>query len=210
MVTNSERRGRLCGRRERNWPGYCKMGFEHLILLLLQTRRGRIVLSLLSIAVCGSIGMFAWPNASEVRRLWGRHQLCMADVINHRYSPGMHYFDGSYDLRYEFRLEPHGPVYRQGEKGPLMRTELWSSLPKDKWEEAVRSGKVCVAYRADDPAINMLEVNVNAEYGAVLIVCIIAAAGLVASLFWLVHLITKPNWNAFDRDRRQLPSASRA
>lgn len=186
------------------------MGLEHLVLLLLQSRRGRIVLSLLSIAVCGFIGMIAWPNVAEVRTLWRRHQLCMADVIDHRYSSGMHYFDGSYDLRYGFRLEPHGPLCRQGEKGPLTRTAIWSSLPKDKWEEAVRSGKVCVAYRADDPAINMLEVNVNQEYGAVLIVSIVAAAGLVASLFWLVYLITKPSWSAFDRDRRQHSRGSRA
>lgn len=134
----------------------------------------------------------------------------MASVTGHRYTSGLHYFDGSYDLRYAFRLEPGGPLYRQGEKGPLARNDLWSSLPKDKWEEAVRIGKVRVAYCVDDPTINVLAVDLNSNASALIAFSIVSAAGLAASLLWLVYLLTKPNWTAFDRDRRQSMSGSRA
>jgi hypothetical protein len=186
------------------------MGLEHFILNLLKSHRGRIVVSLMSIGLCSLFGLFAWPNVMDAWRLQLRHQFCLADVIDHRTTSGQHFIDGSYDLRYAFRLEPGGPLYQQSEKGPLARKELWSSLSKVKWEEAVRSGKVRVAYCLDDPTINVLATELNSNCSALIVFGIVSAAGLAASLFWLAYLLTKPDWAATDRERRHVTSASRA
>jgi hypothetical protein len=168
------------------------MGFEHFILQLLKSHRGRMVVALLSVGASGLFALFAWPNVADARKLWQRHQFCTADVIEHRYSSGMHYFDGDYDLRYSFRLAPHGRMYQQSDKGPLSRSELWSSLPKDKWLEAVRSGTVSVAYCIDDPSINAIDSDLASGYRTLLIFSIVAGSGLFASSLWLVWLIAKP------------------
>jgi hypothetical protein len=64
-----------------------------------------------------------------------------------------------------------------------------SSLPKDKWLEAIRSGKVSVAYCIDDPSINALEHDFRSNYNALLGFSIVAGAGLLASLLWFAYLI---------------------
>jgi hypothetical protein len=164
------------------------MGLEHLILSLLKTHGGRIVVSVLAILVSTFFALLFVPNLADAQRLSKQHQSFMATVTDHRFSRGPHYFDVSYDLRYQFQLVRHGRIYEQTEKGPLARKELWSSLPKEKWQQAIRTGIVEVVYCPDDPAINVLQddfsTNLNWVYGG----CVVSVIALAASVAWLLFL----------------------
>ena len=165
------------------------MGLEHLILKLLKTRRGRIIVSLLAVALSSFFGMFAWPNVADARKLRQRHEFCKGKVTDHRYTRGAHFFDGSYDLRYAFRISPNGRLYQQCEKGPLARVDLWTPMAKSKWLEAVNSGKVDVAYYPDDPTINAVRDDLDSNCRTLIGFSIVSAVMMLASAVWFIVLI---------------------
>jgi hypothetical protein len=161
---------------------------EHLVLQLLKSRHGRIIVALLSILGATFFGVFAWPNVSDAMKLARHHEHCLANVIEHRTTTGMHYFDGTYDIRYMFEIPRRG-VYVQSEKGPLARQELWSSLPKQEWLQAIRTGVVPVAYSKQNPLINALERDVKSNAYSLYAFSIISVAGIAAASIWLVRLL---------------------
>ena len=130
------------------------IGAEALILDLIKTRTGRVVVGFAMIAA----GMFFWllsyPQLRDVRALCSQARRVSAEVYETRISHDVHGIKKHYDIRYRFRLDPAGPWYTQSEKGLLARHELWTSLPKEAWEEAKSSSQVQVDYLPSDPSVN--------------------------------------------------------
>ncbi len=115
------------------------------------------------IAVGLLFSFFSYPQLGPIRELCQHGVRTAADVIDARISSDMHGFGKSYDIRYRFRLKPHGPSYEMSERGPLARNELWATLPKEQWDEAARSGKVEIEYLPSDPSVNEIAGNAGKE-----------------------------------------------
>jgi hypothetical protein len=162
---------------------------EHLILDLLKSHRGRIVVSMLALAACCFFALLSWPQLSDAKRLATHHMICAACVTNSRYTTGLHYFDGSYDLQYVFQLTPHGRQYVKTENGPLARKDLWDSLPKDQWKQAITIGSVNVAYDPEDPNISCLENDLAHNFLWIAGGNLFLVVAMVVSFSWLAHLL---------------------
>jgi hypothetical protein len=122
---------------------------------LIYSRAGTVVLSVLFGA--GALFFLALfvPAIKEAWILDARHGRTMAKVIDSRITDPGPFEADTYDLRYEFQLQKHGQPYVQSELGPLARKEIWTSLPKAKWEDAVKSGRIEVVYNPDYPRLNV-------------------------------------------------------
>jgi hypothetical protein len=130
------------------------IGLEHWVIELLRKPWGRVVVGLSMAAFGTCMVCFAYPQIDSMRKL-GIHGIrATADVIDARVSSGAHGFDKSYDIRYRFRVQPDGPCYERSEKGPLARKELWASLPRERWEQVTKTGKIDVDYLPSDPSVN--------------------------------------------------------
>jgi len=130
------------------------VGLESLVLELLKKPWGRVVVGLAMVAFGTFMVCLAYPQIDSMRQLKAHGVPTTADVIDTRISSGSHGFGKVYDIRYRFRLQPHGPWYERSEKGPLARTELWATLPKAQWEQVTSVGKIEVEYLPSDPSVN--------------------------------------------------------
>src|SRR5437762_471608 len=133
------------------------MGIEELILKLLKSPRGRVVVAFL-LTITGVFWVWLLvPGAMASWQLAKQNQPALAQIIDSRMTRGLHYFDGSYDLRYRFQIPNSNHWYMQSDH--TGRTELWSSLPKDEWEASVHRGTIDVIYQRDNPNNNDLARN---------------------------------------------------
>ena len=129
-------------------------GLEQLVMSLLKTWYGRVVVGLVMVAFGAFMACLAYPQVDSMRELKAHGVRTTADVIDARISSDAHGLHNSHDIRYRFRLQPHGPWYERSEKGPLARKELWASLPKEQWEQATRAGTIDVEFLPSDPSVN--------------------------------------------------------
>ena len=125
---------------------------EHFIFDLLKTRRGRVVVALIAVALGTMFCLIAYPDLREHWRL--RRSTAVADgqVVETRTSSGMH-FETHHDLRYRFRVPGRPERFTHCEKG-TGRSDLWAQVRREDWERSRASGRIDVAYLPDDPAVN--------------------------------------------------------
>jgi hypothetical protein len=152
------------------------IGLEHLVMTLLKRPLGRLVVGLAMAAFGASLVCLAYPRIDSMRQLNRGGVRTIADVIDARISSDAHGFHKSYDIRYRFRLRPHGPWYERSEKGPLARKQLWATLPKEKWEQVTRVGKIDVEYLPSDPSVNEIAGEAGRELTGTY--CLLGLGGL--------------------------------
>jgi hypothetical protein len=79
------------------------------------------------------------------------------------------------------------------EKGPLARTELWSSLPKEEWDRATTSLVVDVEDLPSDPTVNRLAGHGKSDlygiYGLMAFAAVFAIPGVLMAANGLFRLI---------------------
>jgi hypothetical protein len=169
------------------------VGLEHVVLDLLKKPGGRIVVGLAMVAAGLFFWFLAYPQLRDARALRAGAAHAVGDVIDSRISAGAHGIERHYDLRYRFRTGARGPWYEQSEKGPLARRQLWSTLPKDQWEQATRIGHVDVDYLPADPSVNCLAGRAGSElngvYGLMAFAAVFALPGAILTANGVVRLI---------------------
>ena len=124
---------------------------EHLVLTLLEQRRGRRIVAVLAILLGGLFTFIAWPDVRDARRLKRSRAFTDAEVVAADNSGTLS--SPEYRVRYRFRVEGRDDWLTRGEPGTV-RTDLWSTLPKDEWERAKATGRVRVVYLPEDPRVN--------------------------------------------------------
>jgi hypothetical protein len=164
------------------------VGLEQLILQMLKTRGGRAVVAAL-LTISG--GFFVWimlPAAKTAMELANKHESAVGEVIDSRVSHGLH-LDTTYDLRYRF----HAPGVNKWfyETDHTGRPELWASLPKDEWDEAVKSGSIQVIYDPDDPNNNDLSRNLARLRSTAIWSSVFSVLWCGAGVVWLAAIIAK-------------------
>jgi len=156
-------------------------GGEHVIIGMLKTRGGRAVVGVLMVAVGAGFWLLAYPQLSGARALRAQAQRATAEVTDSRVTSDVHGVGKHYDIRYRFRLQPHGTWYSRAEKGPLARQELWTTLEKPAWDEARRTSWIEIEYLPSDPSVNCplghAAGELNVLYGLMAFALLLAAPG---------------------------------
>jgi hypothetical protein len=129
-------------------------GGEHVIIDMLKTSGGRAVVGVLMVAVGAGFWLLADPQLSGARALRAQAQRATAEVTDSRVTSDVHGVGKHYDIRYRFRLRPHGTWYTRAEKGPRARQELWTTLEKPAWDVARRTSWIEIEYLPSDPSVN--------------------------------------------------------
>jgi hypothetical protein len=156
---------------------------EHLILQLLESRRGRVVVAILMTAIGLLFAWIAYPDFRDSRRLRRSTAHIDAQIVETRSGRGPH-FEKEHDVRYRFRVPGRDQWFTHGERG-TGRTDLWSSLDSDEWERARQSGRIWVAYVPDDPSINGPVSRLSAASSDVTAGLIIGLAMTAGGALWL-------------------------
>jgi hypothetical protein len=180
--------------------------FAHVIFWLLKKPYGKPILAALLITVGVLFGLFFLPNFDATYRLEHSHAFTRAVVIASRVSRGQYLIDKSYDLQYRFQTARHGVWYIQTERGPLARNELWSTLPKEAWDQAVATGHVAVAYLPENPNVNALAADLPTLLRYIWIGIVFAVVPFVAGIVWLVLIVAR--W-IFPSTKRKIQSGGK-